>query len=141
MGVLQIISASFLGYGINRIRTIIKLSGEIDLLNVSILVQHFLVFGLYILSTMTLYYTFAHYYLFDGSFFVMCVSIAVSNVLSFFEQLCICHILWQLARRPIEPEPLSPSTPASDISASSGSKLAQPLGVPETVEYDVEQEV
>ena len=94
--------------------------------------QHFLVFGLYVLSTLTLYYTDFNYYLSDGSLAALCVSIAVSNVFSFIEQLFICHIFWQLGSKPNVPDVQDePSELESPVLSS---------GVPETVEYDAEQE-
>jgi hypothetical protein len=99
---LQFTSTLFLGCGINRIRQIIRLSDDMNLLNVSILVQHFLVFALYTLSTLLQFFTFTSYYLLGGDLIILTVSIAVSNLLSFFEQLAICHIFMQLARGPAE---------------------------------------
>lgn len=107
VGGLQIISAGFIGFAILKIRKSITEGDETEQINLQILLTHLLAFGLYLFSTLTQYVFFANYYLGDRSeqnLYTLYLAIAASNLLAFFEQLCLCNIFWQLSKKPTEPE-------------------------------------
>jgi hypothetical protein len=105
VGTLQIVSVAFLGYGIYLIQNRVNSADCTDQINVKILVLHLLAFGLYLLCTLNYYVFFALYYLGDGGSLTLFIAIAVSNILSFFEQLFLCYIFLQLTRHVEEPVP------------------------------------
>lgn len=99
---LQIISASFFASAIFKIKKWISAGDGTEQIDLKILIVHLLAFGLYLLSTLTLYVVFAIYYLGNEStesLFILFLAYAASNVLSFFEQLCLCNIFWQLSKK------------------------------------------
>lgn len=66
-GVLQIISGVYLGNAVNSIRKFINTGSDQETVNSRQLIQHFLAFGLYLLSTIAVYVFFADYYIFNES--------------------------------------------------------------------------
>jgi hypothetical protein len=106
---LQLVSVCFLGYGILQIRKQVNSGDGTDQINVKILVIHLFAFGLYLLSTLNYFVFFSLFYLGNGTSVVLFIAIAISNTLCFFEQLCICNIFWQLAKRVPDPSPTRPS--------------------------------
>lgn len=100
IGALQIVSAGFFCSAIFKIRGWVNAGDGTDQINLKILVTHLLAFALYLLSTVTLYIFFAIYYLGNQTserLFLLFIAYAVSNILSFFEQLCLCNIFWELS--------------------------------------------
>jgi hypothetical protein len=117
-GILQIVSAIYLGTAVNSIRKFINAGNGFETVNTKYLIQHFLAFGLYLLSTLSVYTFFAAYYISDISFVYLLVSQIVSNVLSLFAQLCLCSILWQLSSTGSPPMQATLTQPAIQLQES-----------------------
>jgi hypothetical protein len=94
---LQIVSALYLFIGIIKIKSFVKTSNTEEI-NICQLAQHFLAFGLYLVSTLVLlYFYFTYYVLQDSSFMDLAIAFLCSNILSFISQLCLSWIFWQLS--------------------------------------------
>lgn len=79
-------------------------------INLKILILHLLALGLYLLSSLILDVVFAVYYLSDNNrLFLLFISVTVANCLSFFEQLCLCNIIYELTRNTKKQEETYPS--------------------------------
>jgi hypothetical protein len=99
MGVvfLQIVSALYLLIGIIKIKSFVKMSNTEEI-NICQLAQHFLAFGIYLVSNLVLlYFYFSYYLLKDLSFKALSIAFLCSNILSFISQLCLSWIFWQLS--------------------------------------------
>jgi hypothetical protein len=99
MGVvfLQIVSALYLFIGIIKIKSFVKKSNTEEI-NICQIAQHFLAFGLYLVSTLVLlYFYFTYYLLKDSSLKALNIAFLCSNILSFISQLCMSWIFWQLS--------------------------------------------
>lgn len=106
ISLIQIASALFLGLGVFKIRKTINESGSSSEINVKLLIQHFLAFGLYLLSTSVTVVFYAilivsnesnrNQYLYAQG---------ICNLVSFFAQLCLVWILWKLAVKEERPQP------------------------------------
>lgn len=100
---LQIVSAMFLCVGIRKIRNFVRQNSTTEQINVCQLVQHFLAFGLYLLSALVLLYFYLGYYvLHTVSFKRLTYAYFFSDTLSFVSQLCLCWIFWQLSTKQVE---------------------------------------
>jgi hypothetical protein len=100
---LQIVSALFLCVGIIKIRNFVRQNSTNEQINVCQLVQHFLAFGLYLLSALVLlYYFFDYYVLNPNQGKKLGYAYLVSDTLSFVSQLCLCWIFWQLSTKQVE---------------------------------------
>ena len=133
--ILQVISAAFLGYGINKIRRFIgtteQTTHEIDVCQ---LTTHALAFGLYLVSSLIMLFFLADSIRKNNNSESFFASLSVSQTLSFLSQLCLCWIFWQLSTKQVHPKEL-----AKSAASTGSSKSGQPVVIIE--EYDENAEV
>ena len=110
--ILELISAGFLGLAIYKIRKFIKTEGNTNLISTIQLIQHFSAFALYLLSSLIMLIYWAIYYLGKLKTERLLVSIDIYNILSYFSQLCLCWIFWNLTKR--EPQAPQATEPVNE---------------------------
>lgn len=106
VGVLEVVSAFYLSYGVNRIRLLAKSGEGTNQIDVPQLIKHFLSFALYLISALIAYSFFANYFFrrTPESFDEYSYAISAANVISLIAQLLLVNILWPLTRnQPFKP--------------------------------------